>query len=77
MPHMVQDLVHVRVSELHKLQIKSLEIKYQVSSLEIKYQVWQVGRQRGRQGGIRVSSQGGRQAGRHKGREVDMQEVRD
>ena len=69
MPHMVQDLVHVRVSELHKLQIKSLEIKYQVSSLEIKYQVWQVGRQRGRQGGIQVSSQRGRQAGIKGGRQ--------
>ena len=68
MPHMVQDLVHVRVSELHKLQIKSLEIKYQVSSLEIKYQVWQVGRQRGRQGGIQVSSPRGRQAGIKGGR---------
>ena len=72
---MVQDLVHVRVRERHKLQNK--KFGNQVSSLEIKNQVWQVGRQRGRQGGIRVSSQGGRQAGRHKGREVDMQEVRD
>ena len=37
-PHMVQDLVHVRVSERHKLQNK--KVGNQVSSLEIKYQVW-------------------------------------
>ena len=37
-PHMVQELVHVRVSERHKLQNK--KFRNQVSSLEIKYQVW-------------------------------------
>jgi len=35
---MVQDLVHVRFGERHKLQNK--KVGNQVSSLEIKYQVW-------------------------------------
>ena len=62
----LSDLSSPSFHKLHKLQNK--KFGNQVSSLEIKNQVWQVGRQRGRQGGIQVSSPRGRQAGIKGGR---------
>ena len=73
---MVQDLVHVRVSELHKLQNK--KFGNQVSSIKFGNQVSSLAsRETERQAGRDTGKLAKRQAGRHKGREAEMQEVRD